>query len=190
MIPVDGPIRIINSHPTPEAVSDALGGAMAAPLIFGVRNNRAMWVRETCVSEGLDRNTLASVLAVVFAGTGQIIPVVGPAVFTRLVWVDDPHGMQTGMPEGFPAEVSAPMFTVTEDIRHALAGFDDGFSSPPLSGEWSAMVRATAERCRMEPLPDGYPEMGTAGLETDPVWQGLARARGVTGYAEVRRLGS
>jgi hypothetical protein len=184
MIPVDGPIRVVDSHPTPQAVSDALGGAMAAPLIFGPRGNRAMWVRETCVAEGLDRNVLASVLAVVFAGTGQIIPVVGPAVFTRLVWVDDPHGMQMGMPEGFPAEVAAPMFTVTEDIRHALAGHDDGFSSPPLSQEWPPMVRATAERCRIEPIPDDYPMMGEVRTETDPVWRALGRQRGAT-YAQV-----
>jgi hypothetical protein len=148
----------VPGHPSDEAISDALGGAIPAPP--GVtRSGVAFWQRETCVTEGLDRNRTAAVLA--RASGAFILPFMGPVAMTTAV--PGPNGLVS--PECFPEHVVTAMLQVCHDVDAALAGADDGFTTPGLSAWWAGRVRETGHLADVMDLPDNWPYPPV----TDPV---------------------
>lgn len=170
LLPTGAPARIVAGHPRHGAISDALGGAIPAPLDLPSAQC-AVWVRESGASEGLDRNIVASVLCATL-GAGPMA-VLGPAVLTTILWQPDGSGVAECIPENAIQDLRGVM----DDIQRALAGHDHGFTHPRLEQDgWPARARRVAEMARVAPIPDGYP--GGDNDDGDPV-SGLLRKAGL-----------
>ncbi len=166
--------RVIDHHPTPEAISDAIGGALAVPIFLG--RSGALWVRETGATEGLERNIEATLISQVVNGD-EGVPILGPAVLTQVVWTQAPTGATAALAEGWHSDGGAQKWAmIVGDLRHAIEGHDAGFSDLDLDAEWAGKIRRAAAECRRVPIPDGWPYYNAeaASIVRDPVWRGLA----------------
>jgi hypothetical protein len=179
LIPAGGlPARLVPEHPYPAAVSDAIGGAFPVPVYLSP--NCAYWVRESCATEGLDRNVLATTLGNVVSG--KTLPILGPAVLTTITWHHhlSPTGAAVGAGTGLGQVAAEGFMNILSDLHHALTGHSDGFIGEGLDESWADNVRRIGEAGLAAPIPDGWPYQNSpiATQPRDPVWSGLARTRG------------
>lgn len=165
---------LVDQHPTPDRIGDALGGAIPVP-IWLPRGEALMWVRETARQEYRTRNRTASVLAHVI---GQELPqpILGPAVLTNSETIGSlEHNQPCRIPEGFDEHSAARMIEVLADIGAAIGGADDGFTTPGFDPGWAAKIRGAAGQALLTPVPAGWPHVSSAG-KPDPVWAAFVRA--------------
>jgi hypothetical protein len=180
VMPVGAPLRVIRQHPTVPLISDALGGAVPAPIVTA-DGRFAAWVRETGGTEGLPRNDLAFLIMQILGRTPMTTPVLGPAVVTFVAWqTRSEHGqplpMPLGTPEGFQPDVMDALATMAADVRLALSGADAGFSTDTMDARWATAVRTSALRSHLVPVPDDYPYNTMRPVaQLDHPWAGLAR---------------
>lgn len=168
LVPVDGPARVVNAHPRAAIVSDALGGAIPAPIPLP-NSGCIMWVRETCHDpERMDRNVLATILGVIITG-GWAVPLLGPVAVTLCTVAPAPGGRVGSVrAAGMPPETLTPLSIMASDCRRALDGFDDGFVGEGLDGLWAARTRDVGDRILGLEVPPGYP-YGVGVGSDDPV---------------------
>lgn len=149
---------VVESHPYDYAISDDLGGAVAAPITLQAAGC-AVWVREDAATTGHQRNPVAGIMASLLNGGKTACLVIGPAVLTRLVpvgWAED--GSLTTSAEGFDGIVSAGLARVAADVRAALAGSDGPFDIGDLPADWPAKVRRFAQRLAAKPVAEDWPD--------------------------------
>lgn len=178
LFPVGGAMRVVDGHPTATIISDAIGGALPVPILPD-GGSAALWLRETCATEGQPRNVLASLAFQILNRGSDPPPVLGPAAITMFGWSAGPGLVSpVGVPMGFSPMMIEGLEAMVGDLSLALAGVNEGFRSG-ITAEWADAVRKAADRILALPLPDDYPYCGlrrAPGLEMP--WSGLARSFG------------
>jgi hypothetical protein len=177
VIPVDSPARLVDEHVHGQmsVVSDALGGAFSVGMLIPGQPVAAH-VREDCVTAGLARNRLASMLYSYEAA--ERMPILGPAVFTMVIEVTGGQpGLSLGIPYCLPSSWAARLKLVADDMWLALNGrehlIEVGPNARITPGEYAVAVRVLDDRIGRMPLPANYPYPPT--VPRDPLAEKLAR---------------